>query len=132
MNNSNPVFRYVFVLLALVLMPIARAATPAKAAKAMDAKAAPVSLREVEYESLENKIGTALVVRTTNDTTRRGTLLRYTNVSLNLKLGPENGSIDLTVPRDTIRKVMIEIAAADPLFLDEKPKTEGKPGAKKN
>jgi hypothetical protein len=132
MKNPTLVFRLELILLACLLAPIANAAKPEKPAKAMNAQAAAVSLREVGYESLETKIGSALVVRTTNDTTRRGTLLRYTNVSLNLKLGPENGSIELLVPRDTIRKVMIEIAAADPLFLNEKPMTEGKPGAKKN
>jgi hypothetical protein len=132
MKNPSLVSRYVILLLALLLAPIVQAANPAKAAKANEAKAAAASLREVDYESLENRIGSALVVRTTNETTRRGTLLRYTKVSLNLKLGPENGSIELAVPRDTIRKVMIEIAAADPLFLNEKPMTEGKPGAKKN
>jgi hypothetical protein len=132
MNNPTLVLRFTLVLLAFLLAPIVQAAKPEKPAKATDTRAAAVTLREVAYESLETKIGSALVVRTTNDTTRRGTLLRYTNVSLNLKLGPENGSIELLVPRDTIRKVMIEIAAADPLFLNEKPMTEGKPGAKKN
>jgi hypothetical protein len=132
MNNSRLVFRFALIPLVIVLVPMAQAVMPARASKAVDTKAPAVSLREVGYESLETKIGSPLVIRTTNDTTRRGTLLRYTKVSLNLKLGPENGSIDLAIPRDTIRKIMIEIAPADPLFLDEKSMTKGKPGAKTN
>jgi hypothetical protein len=59
-------------------------------------------------------------------------LTRYTNVTLSLQLGPEAGSIELSVPRDSIRKIMIEIAPADPLFLNEENKHEGESGAKKN
>ena len=64
--------------------------------------------------------------------TRRGTLLRYTKVSIVVKLGPDNGSIELGMPRSTIRKIMLVVAAADPLFINETSPHEGKPGAKKN
>ena len=120
------------VVATLVLVPCVIAAKPEKSGKAVDAEVAPVSSREIEYATLVGKIGSTLVIHTTNGTVRRGTLTRYTNVSISLKLGPENGSIELDVPRDTIRKLSIEIAAADPLFPEAKPLTEGKPGAKKN
>ncbi len=124
--------RLVFAALTLVLIPCAMAAKPVKGGKAVDSKAAPVNSREIEYASLVDKIGSTLIIHTTNGTMRRGTLMRFTNVSISLKLGPENGSIELAVPRDTIRTLSIEIAAADPLFPETKPMTEGKPGAKKN
>ena len=122
----------VFAIIALVGGQSAVAAKPVKSGKPADSKAAPVNSREIEYSTLVDKIGSTLVIHTTNGTVRRGTLMRYTNVSISLKLGPENGSIELGVPRDTIRKLSIEIAPADPLFPEAKPMTEGKPGAKKN
>ena len=119
-------------LFTTLLVANLQAAKPATSEKTTNAKAAQLSLREVEYTSLESKIGSDLVIQTTNDTTRRGTLLRYTKVSLNVKLGADNGSIELAIPRSTIRKVMLEIAPADPLFPEQKPLDKGKPGAKKN
>ena len=132
MNNPHLITKMLLAILVSLLVPVAQAAKPAKTAKQADSKAAQTSLREVEYSTLENRIGSQLVIHTTNDTTRRGTLQRYTKVSLTMKLGPENGSIELGVPRDTIRKVMIEIAPADPLFPTETSPHEGKSGAKKN
>ncbi len=119
-------------LLAILLVADLHAAKPADGEKTAKAKAEQFSLREVEYTSLETRIGSNLVIQTTNDTTRRGTLLRYTKVSLVVKLGPESGSIELGVPRSTIRKVMLEIAPADPLFPEPRTLDKGKPGAKKN
>ncbi|MEZ5462402.1 hypothetical protein [Dokdonella sp.] len=108
-------------------------AAPAAATKAgKSATANASSLREIEYTALEDKIGAKLVINTTNGTTRSGGLTRYTNVTLTLQLGPENGSIELSVPRDTIRKILIEIPPADPLFLNEESPDKGETGAKKN
>ena len=105
-------------------------ATGSKSSKAVTTNAS--SLREIEYEALENKVGKKLVINTTNNTTRSGELTRYTKVTLTLQMGPEHGSIELSVPRETIRKILIEIPPADPLFIDEKTPNEGKSGAKKN
>lgn len=132
MNNPHLISKVLLSVLILLLVPVAQAAKPAKSGKQVDAKAAQTSLREAEYTTLESKIGSQLVIHTTNDTTRRGTLQRYTKVSLTVQLGPENGSIELAIPRATIRKVMLEIAPADPLFTNETSPHEGKPGAKKN
>jgi flagellar basal body-associated protein FliL len=119
----------VYLVLPFALLTLSSAACFAAAAKPAKAAAANASsLRAIEYPSLEDK----LVVKTTNGTTRSGELTRYTNVTLTLQLGPENGSIELTVPRDTIRKILIEIPPADPLFLNEDSPHEGDSGAKKN
>ncbi|MEO7935552.1 MAG: hypothetical protein ABIR27_04765, partial [Dokdonella sp.] len=109
MKSSQYVIKLAFAALALMWVPHAMAAQPAKAGKLVDTKAAPVNSREIEYASLVDKIGSTLVIHTTNGTIRRGTLMRYTNVSISLKLGPDNGSIELAVPRATIRKLSIEI-----------------------
>ena len=61
----------------------------------------------VDYASLENQVGATLVIETEFKTTRRGTLVKYTNPTLTLKLGPEAGSVDLSVPRESIRKIML-------------------------
>ncbi len=132
MNGSTLIPRLMLALLAILLATHVHAAKPVKAEKAVKAKQAQVNLREIEYPSLESKIGSELVIDTVNNTTRRGTLLRYTKVSIVVKLGPDNGSIELGMPRSTIRKIMLVVAAADPLFINETSPHEGKPGAKKN
>lgn len=132
MNKTHGITKLLLAIFVMLLVPAVEAAKPVKQGNQADGKTAPVSLREVEYSTLENKVGSQLVIQTTNNTTRRGTLQRYTKVSLSVKLGPENGSIELGVPRATIRSVMVEIAPADPLFPNETSPHEGKPGAKKN
>ena len=137
MNSSNLIPRLMLVLLAVLLAADVQAAAPAKTektakAKPVQLKQAQVSLREVDYSSLESKVGSKLVIDTVNNTTRSGTLLRYTNVSIIVKLGADSGSIELGMPRKTIRKIMLEIPPADPLFINETSPHEGKPGAKKN
>ncbi|SFN28294.1 hypothetical protein [Dokdonella immobilis] len=132
MRNPHFLFRFVLAAMALLAAPALIAAGPAKAGKSSAAPKAQATLREIEYPDLENKIGQKLVVYTTNNTTRSGTLVRYTNVTLTLQLGPEAGSIELAVPRKGVRKVMIEIGPADPLFLNEGKLQEGESGAKTN
>ncbi|HET9032768.1 MAG TPA: hypothetical protein VFN25_07675 [Dokdonella sp.] len=132
MNNPHLIAQVLLATLIGLLIPSAQAATPVSSDGHADGKAAKHSLREVEYSALENKIGSRLVIQTTNDTTRSGTLQRYTTVGISVKLGADQGSIELSIPRDTIRKVMLEIAPADPLFSNETSPHEGKPGAKKN
>lgn len=61
----------------------------------------------VEYKELETNIGAELSIETTFNTVRRGTLVKYTNPGLMIRLGPEAGSIELDVPADTIRRVSI-------------------------
>jgi hypothetical protein len=80
----------------------------------------------VDYPALEQRVGQQLLIETTFKTTRRGTLVKYTQPALTLQLGPENGSIELTVPRETIKTITViaPVAAAD--------KDEGNSGAKKN
>ena len=106
----------------------ALAAGPAKASKVTP----PSNQREVNYQELEKQVGAHIVVNTTNGTTRSGTLLKYTNVALVVKLGPEAGSIELSMPRNTVRRVSVTTAAADPLFPSDTTKQDTESGAKKN
>jgi predicted cobalt transporter CbtA len=61
----------------------------------------------IAYKELESRIGAELAIETTFNTVRRGTLVRYTNPGLTLRLGPEAGAIELEVPAETIRRVSI-------------------------
>lgn len=70
--------------------------------------------REIAYTELEHHVGDEIVIQTTFDTTRRGVLTGYTTVSVSMKLGPDAGSIDLTVPKDTVRSVRVIGPAASP------------------
>ena len=64
----------------------------------------------VEYTELEHKVGSEIIVETTLHTVRRGTLVKYTNPGLTLQLGPENGSVELSIPRETVRNVSVVLA----------------------
>lgn len=132
MRNPHRLFRFAVIAAVALGASHALATTPARAGKSAAAPKAQGSLREVEYTALESKVGQKVVVSTKNDTTRSGVLVRYTNVTLTLQMGPENGSIELAIPRSGIRKVMLEIGPADPLFPNEKSPHEGESGAKKN
>jgi hypothetical protein len=102
----------------------AKRPAPAKAKAATAETAAPVG-EAVAYEALEHHVGAQILVETTLNTVRRGTLVKYTNPALTLRLGEEHGSIDLTVPRDTVRGVRV---------LSPAPPTQAEPAgsAKKN
>ena len=65
----------------------------------------------VAYDALEHHVGDEIAIETTLNTVRRGKLVKYTNPALTIQLGPENGSIDLSVPRDTIRGIRVLPAA---------------------
>lgn len=124
------------ILLASALALTASNGFAAPAAKPTNAEAAKTAAaanqRAVEYQELEKHVGAKIVIQTTNNTTRTGTLLRYTNVALSVQLGPEAGAIELSVPRNNVRQVYVTIAAADPLFPNDTFKQEAAAGAKKN
>ena len=64
MSGSSLFLKITLTIAAVVLMPCAHAAKPAPG-KAVKSAEAQVSLREVEYESLESRIGSNLVIHTT-------------------------------------------------------------------
>ncbi len=68
----------------------------------------------VEYAELEQQVGAEISVETTLNTVRRGVLTRYTGPALTLKLGPQMGSIDFTVPRETVRTITLITPAQKP------------------
>ncbi len=97
---------------------VAAAAHPRHAAttSAANAKSVPANKtadapkateKVVDYKDLESNIGADLSIETTFNTVRRGTLVKYTNPGLIIRLGPEAGSIELDVPAETIRRVSI-------------------------
>ena len=85
------------------------AAAPAEAAKPSQ----PIG-KLVEYTELEQHVGSDLVIETTLGTVRRGKLLKYTNPGLTIQLGPEHGSVEFSVPRETVRNVSLVLPPAEP------------------
>jgi hypothetical protein len=89
----------------------------------------------VEYAELEQHVGSDIIVETTLHTVRRGKLIKYTSPGLTIKLGPEHGGIELSVPRETVRNVslVIEPAPAAEKPVDAaKPVDAGKPAQQQN
>ena len=81
------------------------------------------ALQEVAYADLGKYIGKAVTVRTTLGTLRSGTLMKFTNTAIGLKL---DSGAELTIPADTIQTAGVPVSPADPLFP-----TTGEPSAKK-
>ncbi len=98
-------------------MVFACAVSASIAAPAGKALAAPTT---VEYATLEDHVGDAVVIQTTLNTTRSGILRRYTSVVLTIEL---DSGIELTVPR--------EISLAAPGRSQNTP-AAGDTGAQKN
>jgi len=94
--------------LALALATPATLATaaPKKAPAKVAAPAQPLA-HVVDYTELEHHVGDTIIVETTFDTVRRGKLVKYTNPGITLQLGPDNGSIELDIPRETVRNVSV-------------------------
>jgi hypothetical protein len=94
--------------------PRAAAQKPAEtAAPAVEAKASQPTGKLVEYTELEQHVGSDLVVETTLGTVRRGKLIKYTNPGITIQLGPEHGSVELSVPRETISNVSVVLPPAE-------------------
>ena len=105
-------------------------AAQTKTTSAGKKKAAPESAKPVgevvQYEALEQNVGKDIVIETTLKTIRRGTLMKYTQPALTLKVTPDAGGFELTVPRETIKTITV---LPPPAVLD---KDAGTSGAKKN
>ncbi|MBO9663147.1 hypothetical protein [Dokdonella sp.] len=114
--TSNTNLKLAIALIALLGANAAFALKPQPPAEAKDAKPVPAasSARPIHYEELEQQIGAEIAVETTLNTVRRGTLIKYTNPTLTLKLGPQMGSIDFSVPRDTVRSITLITPAPQP------------------
>ena len=115
--------------LCVVAAPSLHAAT-SKTTSTAKKKATPEPAKPVgevvQYEALEQDVGKDVVIETTLKTTRRGTLMKYTHPALTLKLTPDAGGFELTVPRETIKTITV---LPQPAVLD---KDAGTSGAKKN
>lgn len=136
MNRPTAAFRLITTLGLLLACNWALAVTPVSPEKSAKAKSkvdlSQVQFREIPYAELEHRIDSRIVVHTTNQTVRSGILTHYTKVSISLRLGPEVGSIELSIPSTSVRKVLLELGPADPLFIDETAEKKGETGAKKN
>jgi hypothetical protein len=116
-----------FVAIPVVAAPAHAATKSVKAVEmAKPAQAAKSAGEVVAYKDLETRVGAEIAIETTLNTVRRGTLLKYTNPALTIQLGPEHGSIELSVPVETVRRVTI-VAPAEPIAPPQ-----GNSSAKKN
>jgi hypothetical protein len=61
----------------------------------------------LQYESLEAIPGATLSITSTLGVTRRGRLVRYTRAGIELELDPGDGGFRLSMPRDTIRQIVL-------------------------
>jgi hypothetical protein len=121
MIKHRPLVLAVVGLFALAGADVASARKHHPAAKATEA-AAPAEAAKpsqpigklVEYTELEQHVGSDIVVETTLGTVRRGKLLKYTNPGLTIQLGPEHGSVEFSVPRETVRNVSLVLPPAEP------------------
>lgn len=103
----------VLALVALAAANTAFALDPAPAKTDAPVSAAKAGV-PIEYAELATQVGAEISVETTLNTVRRGTLVKYTNPTLTLKLGPQTGSIDFTVPRETVRSITLITPAPEP------------------
>jgi hypothetical protein len=121
-RHSHPkliVAAIAFALTSACAFANAAPAAAAAAAAKKSAEAAKPRGQVVEYKELEHQIGAQIVVETNLNTARRGTLVKYTNPTLTLQLGPEAGSIELSVPHDSIRRITLVEPAPAPVSTQE-------------
>lgn len=96
------------VLAGTATVTLALAAPPQAVHRDKASKPAAVAAGEVvSYADLERYVGATLVLDTTLGTTRTGVLIKYTNPALVVRLGEQMGSIELTVPRETVQKITV-------------------------
>ncbi len=105
--------------------PVAAApitASPAPAVTTVPATTTPVAAgpvaadakptQEVPYTELANHIGRPVSVQTQYGTVRTGTLERFNLASISIKLGLKDGGISLSVPANTVKRVLVVPIAA--------------------
>jgi hypothetical protein len=63
--------------------------------------------QSLDYEKLESIPGAMLSITSTLGVTRRGRLVRYTRVGIELELDAAEGGFRLSMPRDTIREIVL-------------------------
>jgi hypothetical protein len=81
----------------------------------------------IEYAALETRVGETVSIDTTFHTTRTGKLIKWTQPTLTLEIATGTNPMVLTVPKETIKSIMLVTpASAEPA------KDAGTSGAKKN
>jgi hypothetical protein len=61
----------------------------------------------VPYEALADMEGRRFEITSIYGTRRRGTLEKYTNAALTLRLGAREGSLRLSMPQRTVREIRL-------------------------
>lgn len=133
MTTYRPTGLVIATAFALLTACAFASAAPAEVAGKVRS-AAPVQPagQTVEYATLAQHVGDEIVVETTLNTVRRGTLVKYTNPTLTLQLGPEHGSIELSVPHETVRSVRVLKAAPAAQPQTDAQQQQGHRSAQKN
>jgi hypothetical protein len=116
-------------ILSVVAMAVAPvwAQTPPPAPEEAPAPAPTNEIEQkLEYADLPRFVGKTIRVKTTFKTVRTGTLLKYTEAALTVKLPDREGGMELSMPRDTVREVSSPVRIDEPFFAEP-----GADGAKK-
>ena len=79
--------------------------------------------QKLEYTDLPRYVGKTVRVKTTFKTTREGTLLKYTEAGLTVKLPDREGGMELSMPRNTIKEVSSPVRIDEPFFAE--PEADG-------
>lgn len=70
----------------------------------------------VEYDELAQHVGTEIIVETSHRTQRRGILRKQTRYNLTLELASGDNTFDLTIPRDTVKRLAL-VASSIPVQI---------------
>ena len=131
MKNDSRFATTAGLALALALtagIPATTSAATSKSHAAPKAKAEPAKPagEVVQYADLESRVGQEIVIETKFHTTRRGKLTKWTQPTLELDIGTDGNPIEFTVPKETIKSIIVVTPDAEPA------KDAGTSGAKKN
>lgn len=70
----------------------------------------------IEYDELAAHVGVEVVVETSHNTQRRGILRKQTRYNLTLELASGDNTFDLTIPRETVKRVAL-VASSIPVQI---------------
>jgi hypothetical protein len=66
-----------------------------------------LAYERLAYEQLGSRLGQHIVVHTRIGSRRAGTLVRYSQAALRLRLAPRDGGVDLDIPSSSVRDIEI-------------------------
>jgi hypothetical protein len=96
-------------------LALACAATAGAAEKAgAGARAAAAADNSIPYDDLKYHVGESITVHTRYQTTRIGVLTKFSQVELTLSVPTVSGPAELTLPKDTVLRVVATATPAPP------------------